>query len=78
MDNNVDCLQCAPEPCLIADVADEITHGRIFSDAEVLCHFELFELIAREDDQTPNLREKLEGLRNERLSERTRPAGDKD
>ena len=53
MDHEFNIAHCRFEPLGVADIADKIAQLRIPGCRELLFHLELFELVARENDQPP-------------------------
>ena len=72
----VNAIESALKTIQVPDIADEITHRRVFGIRILLGHLVLLLLVARVDDQTLDVRPLGEDRFGEFLAERTGAAGD--
>ena len=76
MYHNINAFKCTTQACLITNIPNKITNGRIVFFAKQLTHLKLLEFIAAEHHQTPDVRILLQHPAHKGFSKRSRPAGD--
>ena len=77
MHDDFDPFKRTAQTRLVSHIADKVTDAGIFAVRKFTRHFELLQLVARENHQAVNFGKLLKHRFNESLTERPGPAGDK-
>ena len=69
MHHDIDPFHCTAQALLIANIADKKAHTGVVYPREILTHFVLLQLVAREHDQAVDVRVPLEHRFDKGLAE---------